>query len=364
MQQQWHPLASQQNPTAQQQTQQNIAGLGQLQNLNASVLVNAFQQTAPTGQNTLQGAENILASMLAAANNGAQGPAAPPQQFTQVPLAQQQQVGLAAIPGLEQLSALGPAVIQQTVYSQPQQGVQAATSGQTIGGLQNLQNQLVNFQQQLGLGQQALMQGAETDQQQQPLVQQQQQLLQSQQQPQQQQSLQPQNQQQLPPWMGQNWNPAALSLAGSLPSSDNNSIQNQDGLLQQFQGMQNGQHFVATNLGLGAQATFPFQQQQQQQRIQQTAPPPREKESKPSNKAKRFMDKKKKAKSFPEKLMQAMMGTEDEEAVAWLPDGKSFVVVNPDLLCSKILNRVFKESKYASFVRKLHRYDVRTGASM
>jgi hypothetical protein len=66
--------------------------------------------------------------------------------------------------------------------------------------------------------------------------------------------------------------------------------------------------------------------------------------------------KKKRAKSFPEKLLEAMMEHSDEEAVAWLPDGKSFVVVNPDLFCNDILNQVFKESKYASFVRKLHRW--------
>jgi hypothetical protein len=65
---------------------------------------------------------------------------------------------------------------------------------------------------------------------------------------------------------------------------------------------------------------------------------------------------KKRAKSFPEKLMQSMMEYADEEAVAWLPDGKSFVIVNPDLFCDEVLNKVFKESKYASFVRKLHRW--------
>ena len=65
---------------------------------------------------------------------------------------------------------------------------------------------------------------------------------------------------------------------------------------------------------------------------------------------------KKRAKTFPEKLMHAMMENSDEEAVAWLPDGKSFVIVNPDLFCDEVLNKVFKESKYASFVRKLHRW--------
>jgi hypothetical protein len=55
---------------------------------------------------------------------------------------------------------------------------------------------------------------------------------------------------------------------------------------------------------------------------------------------------KKKAKTFPEKLMQAMAQFGEEEAVAWLPDGKSFVIVNDDLFVEQVLNAVFKESKY------------------
>ena len=67
-------------------------------------------------------------------------------------------------------------------------------------------------------------------------------------------------------------------------------------------------------------------------------------------------EKKKRAKTFPEKLMEALMEHSDEEAVAWLPDGKSFVIVNPDMFCEDVLSNVFKVSKYASFVRKLHRW--------
>jgi HSF-type DNA-binding len=67
-------------------------------------------------------------------------------------------------------------------------------------------------------------------------------------------------------------------------------------------------------------------------------------------------EKKKRAKSFPEKLMTAMMDNANEQAVAWLPDGKSFVIVSPDLFVSDVLNSVFKQAKYASFVRKLHRW--------
>jgi len=65
---------------------------------------------------------------------------------------------------------------------------------------------------------------------------------------------------------------------------------------------------------------------------------------------------KKRAKTFPEKLMQAMMENPNEDAVAWLPDGKSFVVVRPNQFVDLVLKKVFKECKYSSFVRKLHRW--------
>jgi hypothetical protein len=42
----------------------------------------------------------------------------------------------------------------------------------------------------------------------------------------------------------------------------------------------------------------------------------------------------------------------DDDAVAWLPDGQSCVVVSPDLFCNRVLANVFRESKYASFARK------------
>mmetsp|Transcript_37729 Transcript_37729/g.43091 ORF Transcript_37729/g.43091 Transcript_37729/m.43091 type:complete len:492 (-) Transcript_37729:264-1739(-) len=63
-----------------------------------------------------------------------------------------------------------------------------------------------------------------------------------------------------------------------------------------------------------------------------------------------------KAKTFPVKLMQALIENSNEDAVAWLPDGKSFVIVNPDLFVDYVLKKTFKECKYASFVRKLHRW--------
>ena len=68
--------------------------------------------------------------------------------------------------------------------------------------------------------------------------------------------------------------------------------------------------------------------------------------------------KKQRPKSFPTQLWDAMMtgGPMDDEAFEWLPDGKSFVVVNSEFFCQEILDRKFKQSKYGSFVRKLHRW--------
>jgi len=66
--------------------------------------------------------------------------------------------------------------------------------------------------------------------------------------------------------------------------------------------------------------------------------------------------KSKKARTFPEKLMDTMLTHGREDVVAWLPDGKSFVVVDPDAFVDQVLNPVFKQAKYSSFVRKLHRW--------
>jgi hypothetical protein len=61
-------------------------------------------------------------------------------------------------------------------------------------------------------------------------------------------------------------------------------------------------------------------------------------------------------KSFPVKLMESIHEYYDETIVAWLADGKSFVVVEPDAFCDKVLSKAFKGGKYSSFVRKLNRW--------
>lgn len=61
-------------------------------------------------------------------------------------------------------------------------------------------------------------------------------------------------------------------------------------------------------------------------------------------------------KSFPVKLMEAITEYYDETIIAWLPDGKSIVVVDPEKFCDQIISKAFKGGKYSSFVRKLNRW--------
>ena len=65
---------------------------------------------------------------------------------------------------------------------------------------------------------------------------------------------------------------------------------------------------------------------------------------------------KRRAKTFPVKLMETLMSNYDERYVAWLPDGKSFVIIHPEEFVNRVLSSAFKNSKYASFVRKLNRW--------
>lgn len=343
MQQQLGPLAAQQH--------QNQA-LGSLQNglsgLDANMLMSAFQAAPQAGQNAgqqgnfmdVQRAENILAAAFAAAGNNAQNQAPVGGQQPQ----QQQLSQPNAFMGLEGLGQL-QAMNQQQGFQQ-----------QSWGGLQGLQQQLANLQQQL---QQQLGQGQQPNQQQQ-LAQQ----------------AQP-NQAGIPAWMGQNinasaFNPSALSLTGVVGGGGGQNNFQPDAFagLQQFQ-QQNQQQQVlqrrSSSLSSGSMSPVGNKLKAVNAKARKgfgdMFPPNlavsngRKQPLKPPRKLKpRQEQKKKKAKSFPEKLMQAMMENSDEEAVAWLPDGKSFVIVNPDLFCDEVLSKVFKETKYASFVRKLHRW--------
>ena len=51
--------------------------------------------------------------------------------------------------------------------------------------------------------------------------------------------------------------------------------------------------------------------------------------------------------------------TQEGFCVAWLPDGKSFVIRNPDEFTRQVLPKFFKATKFSSFTRKLYRWGFR-----
>jgi hypothetical protein len=272
---------------------------------------------------------------------------------------------------------------------------------QSPSGVQGLQQQLASLQQQVQQqhnNSQGIQQNPSTVQQlqvqQQIGLQQQLQQLQQQQQLQQGQHTGQQGFSTAASWMGQNisgqsaFNPAAFGIPlGNTGGDQNNTMMEQFG--NPFNNMQQG-NTDRNLMGIG----LPNTHQQQQPNQQLLGPQGGQLASfsnlvsfQPSGGGKQKMphlfqsgffsnpaptttagsietrikhskkqEKKKKSKTFPDKLMQALMESSDEEAVAWLPDGKSFVIVNPDAFCTEIINNTFKDSKYASFVRKLHRW--------
>mmetsp|Transcript_1592 Transcript_1592/g.2190 ORF Transcript_1592/g.2190 Transcript_1592/m.2190 type:complete len:384 (+) Transcript_1592:34-1185(+) len=64
----------------------------------------------------------------------------------------------------------------------------------------------------------------------------------------------------------------------------------------------------------------------------------------------------KKATPFPMKLMKVLSTKEYMDIITWLPDGKSFTIVRPKAFVGDILPKEFKQAKYSSFTRKLHRW--------
>jgi hypothetical protein len=49
----------------------------------------------------------------------------------------------------------------------------------------------------------------------------------------------------------------------------------------------------------------------------------------------------------------------EECCVAWLPDGKSFIIRNPDEFTRQLVPKYFKSTKFSSFTRKLYRWGFR-----
>lgn len=68
---------------------------------------------------------------------------------------------------------------------------------------------------------------------------------------------------------------------------------------------------------------------------------------------------------FPQKLMEILADFSLSEIISWLPHGRSFVIIRPDLFCEQVLPRYLPpadsrgSTKYPSFTRKLNRWGFR-----
>ena len=54
--------------------------------------------------------------------------------------------------------------------------------------------------------------------------------------------------------------------------------------------------------------------------------------------------------------MKVLSEKEFADVVAWTPSGKAFNIIQPKLFTANILPSHFKQAKYSSFTRKLHRW--------
>ena len=65
---------------------------------------------------------------------------------------------------------------------------------------------------------------------------------------------------------------------------------------------------------------------------------------------------------FPQKLMEILADTSSSDIISWLPHGRSFVIIRPDLFCEEVLPKFVPpadsrgSTKYPSFTRKLNRW--------
>lgn len=63
------------------------------------------------------------------------------------------------------------------------------------------------------------------------------------------------------------------------------------------------------------------------------------------------------AKIFPQKLMEILSDPANEDAIAWHPNGKVFVIINRQIFSKHVLPKYFRKTKYPSFTRKLNRWN-------
>lgn len=62
-------------------------------------------------------------------------------------------------------------------------------------------------------------------------------------------------------------------------------------------------------------------------------------------------------KIFPQKLMDMLADPESHDSVAWLPHGRAFVITDREKFSDVVLPKYFRKTKYASFTRKLNRWN-------
>jgi HSF-type DNA-binding len=67
---------------------------------------------------------------------------------------------------------------------------------------------------------------------------------------------------------------------------------------------------------------------------------------------------------FPQKLMEILSDSAHSEIITWLPHGRSFVMIRPDMFTEQVLPKYMPSvdsrasTKYPSFTRKLNRWYV------
>ena len=65
---------------------------------------------------------------------------------------------------------------------------------------------------------------------------------------------------------------------------------------------------------------------------------------------------------FPERLMAILNESALSDIITWLPHGRSFVIIRPDVFAEKVMPKYFpspdarSSTKYPSFTRKLNRW--------
>jgi len=63
------------------------------------------------------------------------------------------------------------------------------------------------------------------------------------------------------------------------------------------------------------------------------------------------------SKIFPQRLMELLNEPSNHDAVIWLPHGKAFLIIDRQQFSVKVLPKYFRKTKYASFTRKLNRWN-------